>query len=143
MHTGMEKKSSTMTPAERKVVAFHEAGHTLTGWLLEHTDPIMKVSIIPRTKGTLGFAQYLPSDQRLYSTEQVGRLLHCRYQHSSIDSNLSFTPIQLFDRMCMMLGGRAAEAITFKKITTGRAVSDNVPILMSFDITHDSHMTVT
>jgi len=92
---GMEKKSSTMTPAERKVVAFHEAGHTLTGWLLEHTDPIMKVSIIPRTKGTLGFAQYLPSDQRLYSTEQ------------------------LFDRMCMMLGGRAAEAITFKKITTG------------------------
>ena len=68
----MEKPSS-LDPKERKTVAFHEAGHALVGWLLEHTDPVLKVSIVPRSKGALGFAQYLPSDQKLYTTEQVHR----------------------------------------------------------------------
>ncbi|XP_064399044.1 paraplegin-like [Halichondria panicea] len=92
---GMEKKNHVMSCEERRIVAYHEAGHALVGWCLEHTDPIMKVSITPRTKGALGFSQYLPSDQKLYTTEQ------------------------LFDRMSMALGGRAAEAITFNRITTG------------------------
>ncbi|CAH3176045.1 unnamed protein product [Porites evermanni] len=92
---GMEKKTHTMSPEERKIVAIHEAGHAVVGWMLEHTDPLLKVSIVPRTNATLGFAQYLPSDNKLYSTEQ------------------------LFDRMCMALGGRAAEAKMFKRVTTG------------------------
>ena len=66
----MEKPGS-LNAKEKEVVAFHEAGHALVGWLLEHTDPVLKVSIVPRSKGTLGFAQYLPSDQKLYTTEQV------------------------------------------------------------------------
>ena len=103
----MEKKSQMLSPEERQVVAYHEAGHALTGWLLEHTDPVMKVilcvlcvnltvhcqednsrglmcdrfvysqvSIVPRTKGMLGFAQHLPSDQKLYTTEQVWSHTH-------------------------------------------------------------------
>jgi spastic paraplegia protein 7 len=92
---GMEKKTGVLSPEERKVVAYHEAGHALLGWLLEHTDPVLKVSIAPRTKGVLGFAQHLPSEQRLFSKEQ------------------------LFDRMCVLLGGRMAEAISFRKISTG------------------------
>lgn len=92
---GMEKKSHSMSPEERKTVAIHEAGHAVVGWMLEHTDPLLKVSIVPRTNANLGYAQYLPSDNKLYSTEQ------------------------LFDRMCLALGGRAAEAKIFKRITTG------------------------
>lgn len=92
---GMEKKTQTMSPEERHIVAFHEAGHALVGWMLEHTDPLLKLSIVPRTNATLGYAQYLPSDNKLHSTEQ------------------------LFDRMCMALGGRAAEAKIFQRVTTG------------------------
>ncbi|KAJ7351145.1 Paraplegin [Desmophyllum pertusum] len=92
---GMEKKSHTMSPEERNTVAIHEAGHAVVGWMLEHTDPLLKLSIVPRTNATLGYAQYLPSDNKLYSTEQ------------------------LFDRMCMALGGRAAEAKIFRRVTTG------------------------
>ncbi|XP_065832652.1 mitochondrial inner membrane m-AAA protease component paraplegin-like [Oscarella lobularis] len=92
---GMEKKNNMMLAAERKVVAYHEAGHAVVGWFLRHADPVLKISIIPRTKGPLGYTQHLPSDQKLYSPEQ------------------------LFDRMCVLLGGRAAEALTFRKITTG------------------------
>lgn len=92
---GMEKKSNTMSPEERKIVAYHEAGHAVVGWMLEHTDPLLKVSIVPRTNATLGYAQYLPLDNKLYSTQQ------------------------LFDRMCMTLGGRAAEAKIFRRVTTG------------------------
>ncbi|KAK3746774.1 hypothetical protein QZH41_013598, partial [Actinostola sp. cb2023] len=92
---GMEKRSNTMSPEERKTLAFHEAGHAVVGWMLEHTDPLLKVSIVPRTNSNLGYAQYLPSDQKLYTTEQ------------------------LFDRMCLALGGRAAESRIFKIVTTG------------------------
>ncbi|XP_013184956.1 paraplegin [Amyelois transitella] len=92
---GTEKRSHAMSPAEKRVVAYHEAGHALVGWLLEHTDALLKVTIVPRTNMALGFAQYTTSDQKLYSKEE------------------------LFDRMCMALGGRAAEAITFNSITSG------------------------
>lgn len=91
---GMEKKTNVLAPEEKKTVAHHEAGHAVAGWFLEHADPLLKVSIIPRGKG-LGYAQYLPKDQYLLSKEQ------------------------LFDRMCMTLGGRVAEEIFFKRITTG------------------------
>ncbi len=67
---GLEKKSMVIQPEEKKVIAYHEAGHAVVGWFLEHADPLMKVSIIPRGKG-LGYAQYLPREQYLYTTEQV------------------------------------------------------------------------
>lgn len=68
--TGLEKKSLVIQPEEKKVIAYHEAGHAVVGWFLEHADPLMKVSIIPRGKG-LGYAQYLPREQFLYTVEQV------------------------------------------------------------------------
>ena len=69
---GMEKKSQVLQPEEKKIVAYHEAGHAVAGWFLQYADPLLKVSIIPRGKG-LGYAQYLPREQYLYSKEQVGR----------------------------------------------------------------------
>ncbi|KAM4608131.1 mitochondrial inner membrane m-AAA protease component AFG3L1-like [Discoglossus pictus] len=91
---GLEKKTQVLQPAEKLTVAYHEAGHAVVGWFLEHADPLLKVSIIPRGKG-LGYAQYLPKEQYLYTREQ------------------------LFDRMCMMLGGRVSEQLFFGRITTG------------------------
>jgi len=91
---GLEKKTQVLQPEEKRTVAYHEAGHAVTGWFLEYADPLLKVSIIPRGKG-LGYAQYLPKENYLLSTEQ------------------------LYDRMCMTLGGRAAEMIFFNRITTG------------------------
>nr|CAG8482787.1 9055_t:CDS:2 [Entrophospora candida] len=92
---GLEKRSRVLSPEEKKTVAYHEAGHAVAGWFLEHADPILKVSIIPRGIGALGYAQYLPKDQYLYSTSQ------------------------LLDRMCMTLGGRVSEQIFFNIVTTG------------------------
>uniref|UniRef100_A0A674MUM8 AFG3-like AAA ATPase 1 n=1 Tax=Takifugu rubripes TaxID=31033 RepID=A0A674MUM8_TAKRU len=91
---GLEKKTQVLHLTEKTTVAYHEAGHAVVGWFLQHADPLLKVSIIPRGKG-LGYAQYLPREQYLYSREQ------------------------LFDRMCMMLGGRVAEQLFFHRITTG------------------------
>ncbi|WP_109832010.1 ATP-dependent zinc metalloprotease FtsH [Reichenbachiella versicolor] len=96
---GLEKKSKIISPEEKKIVAYHEAGHAVAGWFLEHADPLVKVSIVPRGMAALGYAQYLPKEQYLYQTEQ------------------------LLDEMCMALGGRAAEEIVFGKISTG-ALSD-------------------
>lgn len=96
---GLEKKNKIISPEEKKIVAFHEAGHAVCGWFLEHADPLVKVSIVPRGVAALGYAQYLPKEQFLYQTEQ------------------------LLDEMCMTLGGRAAEEIVFGKISTG-ALSD-------------------
>ena len=96
---GLEKKSKIISPHEKKIVAYHEAGHAIAGWFLEHADPLVKVSIVPRGVAALGYAQYLPKEQFLYQTEQ------------------------LVDEMCMTLGGRAAEEIIFGKISTG-ALSD-------------------
>jgi cell division protease FtsH len=96
---GLEKRNKIISPEEKKIVAYHEAGHAVAGWFLEHADPLVKVSIVPRGIAALGYAQYLPKEQFLYQTEQ------------------------LIDEMCMTLGGRAAEEIIFKKISTG-ALSD-------------------
>src|SRR6195952_2252926 len=92
---GLEKKNKIISPEEKRIVAFHEAGHAIAGWFLEHADPLVKVSIVPRGVAALGYAQYLPKEQFLYTTEQ------------------------LIDGMCMTLGGRVAEDITFGKISTG------------------------
>ena len=96
---GLEKKTKIISPEEKKIVAYHEAGHAVAGWYLEHADPLVKVSIVPRGTAALGYAQYLPKEQFLYQTEQ------------------------LIDEMCMTYGGRAAEDIVFGKISTG-ALSD-------------------
>ncbi len=96
---GLEKKNKIISPNEKKIVAYHEAGHAVAGWFLEHADPLVKVSIVPRGIAALGYAQYLPKEQYLYQTDQ------------------------LLDEMCMALGGRAAEDIVFGKISTG-ALSD-------------------
>ena len=92
---GLEKKNKIISPEEKKIVAYHEAGHAIAGWYLEHADPLVKVSIVPRGIAALGYAQYLPKEQFLYQTNQ------------------------LLDEMCMALGGRAAEEIIFGKISTG------------------------
>jgi cell division protease FtsH len=92
---GLEKKNKIISPEEKKIVAYHEAGHAVAGWYLEFADPLLKVSIVPRGVAALGYAQYLPKEQYLYRTEQ------------------------LLDSMCMTLGGRAAEQIFFEKVSTG------------------------
>lgn len=92
---GLEKKSKIILPEEKEIVAYHEAGHAIVGWYMEHADPLVKVSIVPRGVAALGYAQYLPKDQYLYRTEQ------------------------LLDEMCMTLGGRAAEDVFFGKVSTG------------------------
>ncbi|MGA9652072.1 ATP-dependent zinc metalloprotease FtsH [Pedobacter sp.] len=92
---GLEKKNKIISPEEKRIVAYHEAGHAIAGWFLEHADPLVKVSIVPRGVAALGYAQYLPKEQFLYTTEQ------------------------LIDGMCMTMGGRVAEDITFGKISTG------------------------
>jgi len=96
---GLEKKNKIISPEEKQIVAYHEAGHAVAGWFLEHADPLVKVSIVPRGIAALGYAQYLPKEQFLYQTEQM------------------------IDEMCMAFGGRAAEEIVFSKISTG-ALSD-------------------
>lgn len=68
---GAEKKSKVLGEAERRIVAYHESGHVLTAWFLKHADPLLKTTIIPRTSGALGFAQYVPSDKYLHSREEL------------------------------------------------------------------------
>ena len=92
---GLEKKNKIISPEEKKIVAYHEAGHAIAGWFLEHADPLVKVSIVPRGVAALGYAQYLPKEQFLYTTEQ------------------------LTDGMCMTMGGRVAEDLVFNQISTG------------------------
>ncbi|KAH3680694.1 hypothetical protein WICPIJ_008158 [Wickerhamomyces pijperi] len=92
---GLEKKSKVLSPEEKKVVAYHEAGHAICGWYLQYADPLLKVSIIPRGQGALGYAQYLPPDIYLLSVDQ------------------------LMDRMTMALGGRISEELHFESVTSG------------------------
>ena len=68
---GLEKKDLVIDPHERRVVAYHEAGHAICGWMLEHADPVMKVSIVPRGKAALGYSQSLPRDVALYTEDQL------------------------------------------------------------------------
>ena len=92
---GLEKKNKLISPQEKEIIAYHEAGHAVCGWFLEHASPLVKVTIVPRGIGTLGYAQYLPKEEYITRTEA------------------------LLDRMCMTFGGRAAEKIIFNKISTG------------------------
>jgi cell division protease FtsH len=92
---GLEKKSKIILPEEKKIIAYHEAGHAICGWFLEHAYPLLKVTIVPRGTAALGYAQYTPKEQYLYNTDQ------------------------LMDQVCMTLGGRASEEIFFNKISTG------------------------
>ena len=95
---GLEKKNKIITKEEKNTIAFHEAGHALVSWLLEHAAPLVKVTIVPRGQ-SLGAAWYLPEERMIVRTEQM------------------------LDEMCATLGGRAAEKIMFNKISTG-ALSD-------------------
>ena len=94
---GLEKKNKIIAPHEKSIIAYHEAGHAVCGWFLEHAYPLLKVTIVPRGTAALGYAQYTPTEQYLYNTDQ------------------------LMDQICMTLGGRAAEQIFFGKISTGAA----------------------
>ena len=95
---GLEKKNKIITPGEKRTIAFHEAGHAMVSWLLEHAAPLVKVTIVPRGQ-SLGAAWYLPEERMIVRTEQM------------------------LDEMCATLGGRAAEKVVFDKISTG-ALSD-------------------
>ncbi len=92
---GLEKKNKIISPEEKKIIAYHEAGHAICGWFLEHAYPLLKVTIVPRGTAALGYAQYTPKEQYLYNIDQ------------------------LEDQICMTLGGRASEEIFFHKISTG------------------------
>ncbi|KFY48033.1 hypothetical protein V495_01660 [Pseudogymnoascus sp. VKM F-4514 (FW-929)] len=93
---GLEKKSLVLDPEEKKVVAYHEAGHAICGWYFKYADPLLKVSIIPRGQGALGYAQYLPTGDRYLMNVN-----------------------QLMDRMAMTLGGRVSEELHFPTVTSG------------------------
>ena len=95
---GLEKKNKIITPGEKRTIAFHEAGHAMVSWLLEHAAPLVKLTIVPRGQ-SLGAAWYLPEERMIVRTEQM------------------------LDEMCATLGGRAAEKVIFDKISTG-ALSD-------------------
>ena len=95
---GLEKKNKVITPREKKVIAFHEAGHATISWILEYAAPLVKVTIVPRGQ-SLGAAWYLPAERMIVQTEQM------------------------LDEMCATMGGRAAEKVIFNKISTG-ALSD-------------------
>ena len=95
---GLEKKNKIITSGEKRTIAFHEAGHAMVSWLLEHAAPLVKVTIVPRGQ-SLGAAWYLPEERMIVRTEQM------------------------LDEMCATLGGRAAERVVFDKISTG-ALSD-------------------
>ncbi len=92
---GLEKKNKLISPEEKEIIAYHEAGHAICGWYLEHAYPLLKVTIVPRGTAALGYAQYTPKEQYLYNIEQLS------------------------DQICMTLGGRASEDIFFGKISTG------------------------
>jgi len=95
---GLEKKTKIITESEKKVIAYHEAGHAATSWLLEHAAPLVKVTIVPRGR-SLGAAWYLPEERQITTADQM------------------------LDEMCATMGGRAAEKVIFDKISTG-ALSD-------------------
>lgn len=92
---GLEKKTKVLLPEEKRIVAHHEAGHAVAGWFLKYAHPLLKVSIVPRGSGTLGYAQYLPADK--YIT----------------------TEAEILDNICLTLGGRVAEKLIFGHLSTG------------------------
>jgi len=92
---GLEKRNKIISPEEKQIIAYHEAGHAICGWFLEYAHPLVKVTIVPRGLAALGYAQYLPKEQ--YITRKS----------------------KLLDDICMTLGGRAAESVVFDQISTG------------------------
>jgi len=92
---GLEKKNKIISPEEKQIIAYHEAGHAICGWFLEYAHPLVKVTIVPRGLAALGYAQYLPKEQYITRKEK------------------------LLDDICMTLGGRAAESVVFDQISTG------------------------
>jgi cell division protease FtsH len=93
---GLERKNKLISPDERKIVAYHEAGHAVVGWFLEHTDPVLKVSIVPRGLAALGYTLQTPLEERFLMTTE-----------------------ELNDKICALLGGRVAEEVIFGRISTG------------------------
>jgi len=93
---GLEKKNKIISPHERKIVAYHEAGHAIVGWYLKHTDPVLKVSIVPRGLAALGYTLQTPLEDRFLMTTE-----------------------ELNEKICALLGGRVAEEIIFGRISTG------------------------
>ncbi|SOS79233.1 ATP-dependent zinc metalloprotease FTSH, putative [Plasmodium sp. gorilla clade G1] len=96
---GLPKSSSLISPLEKKIISYHETGHALIGWFLEFADPVLKVSIIPRNNGALGYSQHLSEEIMLFSRDAI------------------------LDKIAVILGGRAAEELFIGKITTG-AIDD-------------------
>lgn len=93
---GLEKKNKLISPQERKIVAYHESGHAIVSWFLEHTDPVMKVSIVPRGFAALGYTLQTPLEDRFLMTRE-----------------------ELTDKICALLGGRVAEELIFGRVSTG------------------------
>lgn len=133
---GLERKNKIITKNEKRTIAYHEAGHATVSWVLEHANPLIKVTIIPRGKA-LGAAWYLPEERQITTKEQ------------------------LMDEMASILGGRASEEINFGKISTGAlndlervtklayamvayyGMSDNVGNMSFYDSSGQSDMTFT
>lgn len=92
---GLEKKNKLISPEEKRVIAYHEAGHAISGWFLEHANPLVKVTIVPRGLTALGYAQYLPKEKNIVPKQHM------------------------LDQMCGLLAGRAAEDIIFGQVSTG------------------------
>jgi cell division protease FtsH len=107
---GLEKKNKIISPEEKQIIAYHEAGHAICGWFLEHAHPLVKVTIVPRGLAALGYAQYLPKEQYITRKEK------------------------LLDEMCMTLGGRAAESVVFDKISTGAQSDLDHVTRMAYDM---------
>lgn len=92
---GLERKTRKISEIERNIVAHHEAGHAVAGWFLKYAHPLLKVSIVPRGKGALGYAQYLPIEKQITTEDEI------------------------LDNICLTLGGRAAEKLVFGHLSTG------------------------
>ena len=133
---GLERKNKIITDEEKRVIAFHEAGHATVSWILEHASALIKVTIIPRGKA-LGAAWYLPEERQITTKEQ------------------------LLDEMASILGGRASEQMNFGKVSTGAlndlervtkqayamvayyGMSDHIGNLSFYDSSGQSDMTLT
>lgn len=110
MLAGIEHRSRVLSDFEKNVVAHHEAGHAIAGWFLNRADPLMKVSIIPRGGSALGYAQYLPNENKMQTANEI------------------------VERMCVTLGGRVAELIFFNHLSTG--ASDDLQKVTRMAYTH-------
>ena len=107
---GLEKKNKVISPKEKRIVAWHEAGHAVGSWFLEHAAPLVKVTIIPRGVAALGYAQYMPKEQFLYQEQQI------------------------YDEICALLAARAAEELTFGVVSTGAIDDLRRSTRMAYDV---------